>query len=99
MGKDVIDKKLIEHLAGLARLNLDEDEEKIIDDLKEIVGYFEILKEVDIEGAEPVSGGTSLLNVVREDRYDEGKKLDGEGVVQSFPEEKDGYLKVPPVFE
>lgn len=99
MSKEIINKKLIEHLAGLSRIDLDEDENEITDDLKEIVGYFEVLKKIDVEDVEPVSGGTDLENEVREDKYDEEKKLDGKPAVESFPEKKDGYLKTPPVFE
>ncbi len=57
------------------------------------------MNEVDTEGVEPVSGGTDLINVMREDEYDKEKKLDGGPAVESFPEEKDGYLKTPPVFK
>ncbi len=99
MKKEIIDRKLVEHLAELSRINLDNDEGKITEDLKEIVGYFEVLKEAEVENIEPVSGGTGLENVVREDKYDGEKKLDGEEAVGSFPEKKDDYLKVPPVFE
>lgn len=99
MKKEVIDKKLVGHLAELSRIDLGGDAEKITDDLKEIVGYFEVLKEADVEGVNPVSGGTALENAVREDKYDEKKKLDGKGAIDAFPDRKDGYLKVPPVFE
>jgi aspartyl-tRNA(Asn)/glutamyl-tRNA(Gln) amidotransferase subunit C len=98
MSKEVINKDIVEHLADLARVKLDENEKGIIEDLKKIVDYFEVLKEVDVENILPVTGGTDLENVVREDKYDEEKKLDGEKAVEGFPEKKDGYLKVPPVF-
>lgn len=99
MKKETVDKKLVEHLAELSRIDLGDDAEKITDDLKEIIGYFEVLNEADIKGVEPVSGGTALENEVREDKYDEKKKLDGGEAVRAFPDKKDGYLKVPPVFE
>jgi aspartyl/glutamyl-tRNA(Asn/Gln) amidotransferase C subunit len=99
MSKEVINKDIVEHLASLARVKLDDSEKGIIKDLKKIVDYFEILKELDVKDVLPVTGGTDLENIVREDKYDEKKKLDGKKVVESFPEEKDGYLKVPPVFK
>jgi len=94
-----IDKELINNLAELARLDLGGDEKEITENLKKIVDYFEELKEIDTEDVLPVSGGTDLVNEFREDEYDKEKQLSKDKAVQAFPEEKDGYLKVPPVFE
>ena len=44
-----------------------------------------------------MTGGTMLKNITREDDFNEIKDQ-GKGV-EGFPESKDGYLKVPPVFE
>lgn len=95
----IVNKELLKSLAELVRLELGRDEKEITEDLKKIVDYFEELKEIDTEDVLPVSGGTDLVNEFREDEYDKEKQLSRERTVQAFPEEKDGYLKVPPVFE
>lgn len=107
-----LDKKSLEHLAELAHLELDaNEEEKFLRDLEKVLSYFEELKSLDTSSVEPtrppstssiaksgeVNGGTSLKNVFRED--EERKNTDrGEGI-DAFPESEEGFLKVPPVFE
>ena len=95
----IVNKELLKNLAELARLDLGGDEKEIMEDLKKIVDYFEELKEIDTEDVLPVSGGTDLVNAFRKDEYDKEKQLSRERVVQAFPEEKNRFLKVPPVFE
>jgi aspartyl-tRNA(Asn)/glutamyl-tRNA(Gln) amidotransferase subunit C len=99
MTKEPIDKKLVEHLAKLVKIKLGGDKEKITEDLKKVVGYFEELKEINTENVEPVSGGTLLKNVVRKDEYNKDKELSAKPAVRVFPDNKNGYLKTPPVFE
>ena len=92
-----IDKKALEHLAELSRIKLDErEEEKLIKDLEKILHHFEELNSLDTSGVEPMNGGTELKNSLRED----GERIStnqGAGA-EVFPESKDGFLKVPPVF-
>ena len=93
-----INKKLLKHLSGLARIELNaREEEKLLADLQKIVRHFEELQTLDTENVPPMAGGTSLQNVFREDA--ERTNTDrGEGV-EAFPESEDGFLKTPPVFE
>lgn len=92
-----LNKKTLEHLAELTRLDLKEkEEEKLLKDLREILNYFTQLQEADTEKVEPMTGGTNLKNIVREDVT--GKTDDTGKGPEEFPEKKDGYLKVPPVF-
>ena len=59
------------------------------------MNYFKTLQTVDTDAVEPMTGGTILQSVVREDANitdDTGKGPD------AFPEKQNGYLKVPPVF-
>ena len=80
----------INHLLELARLDLSEEEkDKIAHDLAAILSYVEQLQEVNTEGIEPMSGGTFLESVVREDE------------ISSFPQkiQKEGYFQIPPIFE
>lgn len=93
-----INKKTLEHLAKLMRIELDErEEEKLLKDLQSILGHFKELQELDTANVVPLSGGTELKNVFREDAGRENTNR-GAGVEQ-FPEKHDGFLKIPPVFE
>ena len=85
--------------ARLARIKLTpEESEKISGDLEKILGHFEELKELDTEKVAPMTGGTSVKNIFREDELD--KKRDVSGGPEQFPDStKDGYLRVPKVFD
>lgn len=92
-----LNKKTLEHLAELARLDLKAgEEEKLLKNLQEILDYFKELQEVDTANVEPMTGGTSLKNVLREDEV--GKTDDTGKGPEQFPEQQGGFLKVPPVF-
>ena len=97
-----IGKKELEHLAQLSRIELDpKEEDKLIADLGAILSYFKELQELDTANVPPMTGGTDLMNVFREDGEEAGGRENtnrGAGV-DAFPESKDGYNKVPPVFE
>ncbi len=94
-----ITKTSLKHLADLAKLELTEkEEEKFIKDLESILGYFQELQELDTEGVQPLTGGTSLKNVWREDGVTKSS-LPAGPVVDAFPDQESGYLKVPAVFE
>ena len=93
-----ITKDVLEHLAKLARIELrTHEEEKFLRDLQNILDHFAELNELDTSAVEPITGGTSLTNVFRDDEERRGTNL-GAGKDQ-FPENQDGYLKVPPVFQ
>ncbi len=93
-----IDKKTIEYLAELSRIKLEpKEEEKLIKDLQKILDHFDELKSLDTSGVEPMNGGTELKNAFREDE-ERTNTNQGQGT-EAFPELKDGFLKVPPVFE
>ncbi len=92
-----INKKALEHLAELSRIDLREaEEEKLLKDLTAILDYFRELQELDTAEVEPMTGGTDSKNVLREDEA--GAKDDTGKGPEQFPEAKDGYLKIPPVF-
>ena len=99
-----INKKELEHLAELARIELDpKEEKKLLADLDEILNYFGELQKLSTDDVPPMTGGTDLVNVLRPDSADEGvggRENTNRGAgVDAFPESKDGYNKVPPVFE
>lgn len=97
-----ITKHELEHLAKLARIELDpNEEEKLLKDLGNILEHFKELQALDTSAVAPMTGGTDLHNRFREDGEENGGPESthrGAGV-EAFPESKDGFLKIPPVFE
>ncbi len=95
-----IDKKTLEHLAELARIKITEKEEdKLLEDLKKILDYFEELQKLNTEKTPPMAGGTDLKNAAREDQIDKGLVKNRDILINSFPEKEGDFLKIPPVFE
>lgn len=93
-----INKKVVKHLAELARLELTpKEEERLMKDLQGIVAHFEDLQRVDTSNIKPMAGGTSLRNNFREDE-ERKNKYAGAGV-EAFPDKENGFLKIPRVFE
>ncbi|MFH0890510.1 MAG: Asp-tRNA(Asn)/Glu-tRNA(Gln) amidotransferase subunit GatC [Candidatus Liptonbacteria bacterium] len=98
MPEKIISKEELSHLAKLARIRLEaQEEDKLLRDLGDILDYFEELKQLDTSGVEPISGGTYLRSVFREDAYPLASRQ-GKGK-ESFPKNQGGFLKVPPVFK
>ena len=96
------DKKIsleeVEHIAELARIKLTKKEkEEFSEELSDILGYIEQLQEVNTDGIEPVSQVAGLINVLKEDVVENCAKDDKEKIIESFPEEKDGCIKVKQV--
>lgn len=92
-----INKKALEHLADLSRMDLHEaEEEKLLKDLSAILDYFKELQGLDTSEVVSMTGGTDFKNVLREDEI--GAKDDTGKGPELFPDSKGGYLKVPPIF-
>ena len=103
----MLTKKDLEHLAELARIDFSAgggsspggragEEKKLAKDLGNILDYFKELQVLDTLEVAPMTGGTDLKNALREDVLEKDSEI-GKGK-KAFPEEKSGYLKVPPVF-
>ena len=88
----------IEHLAKLARLDLTPEEKaKFPSELEKILNHFKELEKLDTSGVLPMTGGTELKDVYRED-FSRGQ-VEMEILAGAFPEKKDDLLKVPGIFE
>jgi aspartyl-tRNA(Asn)/glutamyl-tRNA(Gln) amidotransferase subunit C len=96
----MISKEEVEHIAGLARIELTvKEKDKMTKELGAILGYVDKLKEVDTEGVEPIAHITGLTDVFRGD--DNPREPDAENIKRLMgqaPSEKDGYVKVKSVF-
>jgi aspartyl-tRNA(Asn)/glutamyl-tRNA(Gln) amidotransferase subunit C len=89
----MISKNEVRHIAGLARIGLDEKEtEKYQKDMSSILDWIDELKEVDAEGVEPTAHIAGLKNITREDKAEDfaGK----EEIIKLFPDKKDNFDKV-----
>lgn len=94
-----LSKEEIVHIAKLSRLELsDEETERFGDQLSDVLEYVSQLEEVETEGVEPLNNVTGLSNVYVADEI-EKFDIPPEDIAKNAPEFKDGFFKVPGVFE
>lgn len=92
----MITKEEVRHIAGLARIGVDEkDLDKFAADLSAVLDWIEELKEVDVAGVEPTAHITGMENRMREDAQIDFENKNA--IVDLFPEKKDNYGKVKSV--
>jgi aspartyl-tRNA(Asn)/glutamyl-tRNA(Gln) amidotransferase subunit C len=90
----------VKHVAKLSNLTLDDKEiETYLKQLSEVINYIEELQEVDVEGVEPTSQTTGLVNVTRNDEVNESRILSQEEATSQAGNSHDGYFLVPAVIE
>jgi aspartyl-tRNA(Asn)/glutamyl-tRNA(Gln) amidotransferase subunit C len=88
----------VEHVAHLARLRLSAEElEKMRTDLSNILGYIDMLKEVDVSDVAPTAQVTDLHNVMRDDEV--RPALPREDVLANAPDQRDGMFRVKAIFD
>ena len=99
MMADKIDKKIVEKVALLSRLTLDEKQtEKFSGQLNSILEYIDKLKEVDTENTLPTSHPIdSVKNVFREDVVKDS--LNVEDAIKNAPKRINDFFGVPKVIE
>ena len=89
-----INKKLIEHVAEVARLKLtDKEIEKFSKELKEVIEVFSKIDKVDTKGIETSLQAVELKNMLREDEKE--KSFTQEEALSLAEHKKDGYFKGP----
>ncbi len=88
----------VKYVAHLARLSLSSaEEEKIGAQLKNILGYIEKLKEVDVREIEATAHAIPLINVFRDDEI--RPSLSNEEALQNAPAKANGLFLVPKIVE
>lgn len=93
-----IDDNLIKYLEELSRLKLThEEEEKSKEELTKILGYIDMLNELDTDNVEAMSHPFPYTNNFREDECKDS--TDRELILQNAPQQKDGCFKVPTTVE
>jgi aspartyl-tRNA(Asn)/glutamyl-tRNA(Gln) amidotransferase subunit C len=88
----------VKYVARLARLSLSpEEEQKIGEQLANILGYIEKLKEVDVSGVEPTAHAFPLVNVTRPDEV--RPSISQEDALRNAPAQANGLFIVPKIVE
>ncbi len=89
-----VDKKLLEHVAEVARLKLNDEEiKKFLPQLKEALEFFSQLKEINTDNVKPSFQPVELKNAMREDI--EEQCLPQDEALSLTEHKKDGYFKGP----
>jgi aspartyl-tRNA(Asn)/glutamyl-tRNA(Gln) amidotransferase subunit C len=93
-----VTKEQVEHIAGLARLSLsDEEADTYTRNLEKMLEYVGQLDELNIEGVEPTTHVLDIQNVMREDETEQS--LSQKEALKNAPETKNGQILVPPVLK
>lgn len=93
-----ITKELVEYVAELSRIKLDDAScAKMQSELGAIVGYMEILNQLDTEKVEPLSHVFNITNVMRDD--DVKESYNREDILKNAPEHTDETFIVPKTVE
>lgn len=88
----------INYVARLARLSLSPEEQQTLTaQLGNILGYIAKLKEVNVEGVEPLSHAVPLTNVTRPDEM--FPSLTQDEALQNAPARAAGLFVVPKIVE
>ena len=91
-----VTRKEVEHIAELARLQLDESElEEYTLQLNKILEYVEKLNELDTENVKPLSHPIEGANIFREDIVQ--RSVDREDALKNAPSKDEEFFKVPKV--
>lgn len=92
----MISKKDVEHVALLARLELNEEQkESYTKQLNDILEYANALQKVDTENVPPTAHVLPIKNVFREDKV--GNHLPNEKTIAIAPDSEGNFIKVPKI--
>ena len=92
----MITVKDVEHVAKLARLELnDAEKEKFTKQLGDVLKYVEQMNEVDTTNVKPMAHAFDIVNVMREDKVI--REIARDELLKNAPEEENGFFKVPKI--
>ena len=93
-----LDAATVRRIARLARIRVDDDEvARLAGELAAIIGWVEQLREIDVDGVEPLTGPVQSALRLRDDVVTEGDRcLD---VLRNAPERAGAFFAVPKVVE
>ena len=88
----------VRHIAKLARVAMsDEEIERLAPELNNILGWVELLGEVNTDGVEPLTAVIDQKLRLRDDIVNDGNIRDD--VLANAPEAQHGFFAVPKVIE
>jgi aspartyl-tRNA(Asn)/glutamyl-tRNA(Gln) amidotransferase subunit C len=88
----------VRHVARLARLALGDDEiDRMVPELNNILGWVEQLGEVDTDGVEPLTAVIENHLRLRDDVVNDGNIRDD--ILKNAPDAQHGFFAVPKVIE
>lgn len=88
----------VRKVASLARLSLSDEELNVYgEQLTRILGYVQVLDEVDIEGVEPMPHAVDLQNVFRQD--EQSDSLPREAALKNACKTDGRYFQVPQILD
>ena len=94
--KKTITTQEVEHIANLAKIRLREgDRETFTGQLNGILGYVNMLQQIDTNDVEPTFHVAALSNVFREDEVK--PSLTREEILSNAPDRDGNYFKMPPI--
>jgi aspartyl-tRNA(Asn)/glutamyl-tRNA(Gln) amidotransferase subunit C len=93
-----LSRKDVEKIAGLARLELSEDEKILYQEqLSAILAYAERLNELDLQDVPPTASAVPLTNIMREDEVRPSLAL--EDTLFNAPDADQDQFRIQPVFD
>lgn len=93
-----VNRQIIDHVANLSRLKLDDDEaQRLMSDMEQIIMYVDRLNELDTENVKPKEHVMNVKNVFREDVVN--PSMSKENILRNAPEKDEGCFKVPRIVE
>ena len=93
-----IDRDTAARVAKLARIKVEEDAlPALAEEFNNILGFIELLNEVDVEGVEPMTSVTPQRLKRRVDEVTQGDMP--EAVLKNAPDSREGFFAVPKVVE
>ena len=97
-GRMSVDAQIVRRIAHLARIAVAEEEiEHLRGELNAILDFVEQLREVDVEGVEPMTSVTPMVMKKRSDVVTDGNNADA--VLRNAPATEHNYFLVPKVVE
>ena len=93
-----LSRRHVRKVAALARLKVSDDElDSLANDLRAIIGYVEVLNEVDTTGVAPMVHAVELQNAFRADVPVES--LPRTAALSNAPRTDGEYFLVPPIID
>jgi len=96
----MINKQEVQHIAKLARLNMNkQEEEKFTKELSSILDYVEKLKKVDVKNVKPTSHPFEIENIIRNDVSQKSEEKLVEKLIKAAPAQTKNYIKVKTILK